>query len=486
MLDSKKSIAKKIIKYVFLIFVISNILLYVGVILINKKAFKELEKDKNQIILKTYAPLVSTSLYLNLTNNLNTLVKQILKNKSITKVEIYQNNRLIITKQKISFKKDKNIILKSKIYEPNTKNKIGKLVLFYFPDKYEHFIKKYNIWVILNLVGVFIIFFIMTIYIKKLLNPLRKLAKFIKEHPQGTLTGKVPYTEKEDEIGLLASSIHEAQNKIMEYSKNLQDVTEHIIKNNVELQKKVDEEVKKAREKDTQLLQQSRLAQMGEMISMIAHQWRQPLSAISTTTGSLNFKLMLDDIDKDELIEEIINIEKYVQHLSKTIDDFRNFFKQNKQKEWISIKKVIEDSVSIIKNVLTSKNITILTEYDCDMDIKTYPNELRQVLLNLIANSKDAILENDTKNPTIIIKSECKDDKVYILCIDNAGGIPENIINNIFNPYFSTKLEKDGTGLGLYMSKIIIKEHCNGEITASNNKTGAVFKIELNKNGGGK
>jgi len=233
------------------------------------------------------------------------------------------------------------------------------------------------------------------------------------------------------------------------------------------------------KEKDKQLLQQSKLAQMGEMISMIAHQWRQPLSAIGSTANNLSLKLMIDDIDKETCLKEIELISQYTQHLSKTIDDFRKFFKETKEKESLSLKRLIEETLQIVQVSLKNNNIALETEFDCTRPLVSYTNELKQVILNLIKNAEDVLKEKKVSNPKITIIAGNDDNSHRLIIKDNGGGIPEEIIDKIYDPYFSTKLEKDGTGLGLYMSKKIIEEHCNGKIQTRNDKEGAVFEITL-------
>ena len=234
------------------------------------------------------------------------------------------------------------------------------------------------------------------------------------------------------------------------------------------LEKKIKEEVEKNRDRDKQMIQQSRLAQMGEMISMIAHQWRQPLSAISNTSNSLNIKAQLNKLNNDLVIEHTNKINSYTQHLSSTIDDFRNFFKPNKEKQKTNYDEIIDSVLSIIETSVINKNIKIVKKLNSKSFFMTYKNEVKQVVLNLIKNAEDILLEKKIKDPviSIITKDEHKN---YILEIsDNAGGIPEYIIDKIFDPYFSTKDAKNGTGLGLYMSKVIIEDHCGGKITVKN------------------
>ena len=242
---------------------------------------------------------------------------------------------------------------------------------------------------------------------------------------------------------------------------------------------KVDTEVAKNREKDKQLMQQSRLVQMGEMTSMIAHQWRQPLSAISSTSASLELKTKLGKVNDEIILKHTKKISEFSQHLSLTIDDFRNFFKTDKEKKEVSLSDIIDSVLSIVEVSITNQNIELVKDLNNEQKISTYPNEIKQVLLNLIKNAEDILLEKSVQNPYIKISTSINGNKNILEVSDNGGGIPDDIIENIFNPYFSTKLEKNGTGLGLYMSKTIIEEHCNGKLSASNDVNGAVFKVEL-------
>jgi len=227
--------------------------------------------------------------------------------------------------------------------------------------------------------------------------------------------------------------------------------------------------------KNRQLLEQSRLAQMGEMISMIAHQWRQPLTAISATSINLILKAKLDKLDNDTAIELGEKISDYSQHLSSTIDDFRDFFKSNKNILDTTYKKLIDSVLSIIESSVINKNIKLKQKLQSEAILSTYPNEIKQVILNLIKNAEDILLEKEIKDPTITI--ETQDNILRVK--DNAGGVPPDIIEKIFNPYFSTKTKKDGTGLGLYMSKTIVEEHCSGSLRVYNDEFGAVFEITL-------
>ena len=279
----------------------------------------------------------------------------------------------------------------------------------------------------------------------------------------------------------VVSPMYDSKNKKIGYSIIGHDVTDkmNLKKLNQTLEERISQEVKNIREKDKQLLKQSRLAQMGEMMSMIAHQWRQPLSAISSTSSAIVLKARLKKLDLGTAVELAEKISHYVHHLSLTIDDFREFFKPNKEEKVVTYAEIIDSVLNIVEDSISNKDIRLIKKFDCRCKIKTYPNEIKQVILNLIKNSEDILLENKIKNPYIKISTHEEMDKVILRVSDNGGGIPVDIIEKIFDPYFSTKTKKDGTGLGLYMSKTIIEEHCGGELSVFNTEDGAVFEIVL-------
>ena len=262
-----------------------------------------------------------------------------------------------------------------------------------------------------------------------------------------------------------------------------------LLKLNQELSNRVEEEVRKNREKDKHILQQSRQAQMGEMISMIAHQWRQPLSAISTVVAGIKLKQVLGKFDletqegreayNENLAVAMNKIEEYVKFLTTTIDDFRNFFKPDKKKEEVRLIALVERTIEIINKAFEVNKISLHVRNESERKIETYANEVMQVILNILKNSEDAFKEKQIEGAQIHVRVYSEEGKEKIEIEDNAGGIPEDIITRVFEPYFSTKQEKNGSGLGLYMSKTIIEEHCGGTIKASNTQNGAIFTIEL-------
>lgn len=258
---------------------------------------------------------------------------------------------------------------------------------------------------------------------------------------------------------------------------------------NQNLASRIEEEVEKNRQKDKHILQQSRMAQMGEMISMIAHQWRQPLGSISAVVAGMKLKILLNkfDLTKEDGREAYIQftheslhkIEEYVRFLTNTIDDFRNFFKPDKHKESISLERLAIRTLEIIGKALEINGITVYMDVQSSKEIMVYANELTQVILNILKNAEDVFKERSVESASIHITIFEEENNQIIAIQDNAGGIPETILPHIFEPYFSTKQEKNGTGLGLYMSKIIIEEHCHGILKVENTPSGARFSIIL-------
>jgi len=258
---------------------------------------------------------------------------------------------------------------------------------------------------------------------------------------------------------------------------------------NSNLEDSIKEAVEEIHYKEILLQNQSRLAQMGEMIAMIAHQWRQPLSAINSAIVNIEvkqnfqYKKLDDKENRDKFLlyntQKLNQIEGYVSFLSETIDNFRDFFNLDKNKIDCSINKTIEMALTIIQSSFDNKGIKISKELDEDSKITIYKNEIIQVILNILINSKDNFEQSDRKNPLIIINTSKIDDTLCISIYDNGGGVSEDILVNIFDPYFSTKSIKNGTGLGLYMSKTIIEEHHKGRLDVNNILDGVKFDIIL-------
>jgi len=248
---------------------------------------------------------------------------------------------------------------------------------------------------------------------------------------------------------------------------------------NDKLESRVKEEVKRSRDKDSILIHNSKLAQMGEMMSLIAHQWRQPLSAISATSTGLQVKIELDKYNEKFFLSSLLKVEDYVKHLSDTIDDFTEFFKPSKKPEFTTLDKLCDKALFILSSSFSKNSILVTTNHQNNVELSTYPNEIIQVLINILKNAENILISREIKEPHIEINTFLKDQKYYIEVIDNGGGIDEKIIDKVFESYFTTKETENSTGLGLYMSKFIIEDSCYGKLEVENIKSGAKFTIIL-------
>ncbi|SFV89888.1 histidine kinase [hydrothermal vent metagenome] len=285
-------------------------------------------------------------------------------------------------------------------------------------------------------------------------------------------------TQKLLEIQKMLSEEVEKKTRELERKKSeLEKKTQELEVLNETLEEKIRIKTEKNRQQEKMLFQQARHAQMGEMISMIAHQWRQPLNAIAAVNATVKLKNDLGVCEQTFVNEKTRLISEHVQHLSSTIDDFRNFFKLDKNKEVRSTTQIIRDTLRLAESALESKLIHVSEEIVQECTILTYPNEVVHVLLNLIKNAEDAIVIRKIDRPFIVVRTTQEGEYAVIEVEDNAGGIELDIMEKIFDPYFTTKENSDGTGLGLYMSKTIIEDHCNGKIEIKNGSSGAVFRL---------
>ncbi len=231
--------------------------------------------------------------------------------------------------------------------------------------------------------------------------------------------------------------------------------------------------------KDKLFMMQSRQAQMGEMLSMIAHQWRQPLSIMTALMDRQRVAILLDKANFDDIIHSYDDLEKQIKYLSNTINDFRDFFKPDKKPTKTKSSTIISKAYSLVEHMMKKSKIDVDFNYHTDNSYTTFEREVEQVILNLFKNAQDAFEERQIKDPHLSITCDEEDEHAIIYIEDNAKGIDPDVIETIFLPYVSTKDQKHGTGLGLYMSKTIVEEHCKGNLDVENTETGAKFTIKI-------
>jgi len=247
------------------------------------------------------------------------------------------------------------------------------------------------------------------------------------------------------------------------------------------LEEKVQEEIKKRQEKEKILFQQSKLAAMGEMIDAVAHQWKQPLNVISANVVGLVVQSQLDMLDEDYIFEFEKNITTQINHMTETLNEFRNFFRPSTKNVSFDARSMIDSVLLLIKDEFMKNNIEIIVNEEQSFTLIGIENEFKHLVINILNNAKDAFIENEIEDRKIIINLIEDDEYKKIEFIDNAGGIPEDIIDNIFTINFTTKEEGKGTGIGLYMSSQIAQKY-HGDLSVENLENGAKFTFSYKKN----
>ncbi|MDZ7818196.1 MAG: ATP-binding protein [Aliarcobacter sp.] len=362
----------------------------------------------------------------------------------------------------------------------------------------------------LNFLFFFTILFILSIFIsyifsKSISNPIVRLNKISNEISKGNLNLRSDY-KNDDEVGELSqtfntmiSAIDETQKQLKLSYEKLEDRVSQRTKDldttnklleiktieleelNKSLDKKIKEEIEKRIQQESILIQQSRLAATGEMIGNIAHQWRQPLSLISTCASGIKLEKDFGISTKESEVEKLNTIIQSSNYLSKTIDDFRDFFKPNKEKSFFLIKNMTKQAVSLVSASFNFHYIKIEEKFKTINKVYGYPNEFSQAVLNVLSNAKDVLIEKKIENPYVYINIYENEEFGFLEIEDNAGGINPDIQMKIFEPYFTTKDKNQGTGIGLYMSKMIIEKNMNGKLTVENTLIGAKFIFAIPK-----
>ena len=289
-----------------------------------------------------------------------------------------------------------------------------------------------------------------------------------------------------DEFGMLAQgfnamldAIREREAALANYQAGLEEAvrqrTEELKQLNASLERRVQEEVAKNREKDHLLIQQSRFAALGEMIGNIAHQWRQPINALTLLLTNIKDAYEYKELDQAYLDKSVKTGQTIIQRMSTTIDDFRNFFKPNKEKARFSVNEAVADALNILEAAFKNGNIVVSVDEGESVMVYGFRNEYSQVLVNLLSNAKEAIQQRHVGEGLIRVVISRTVGRAVVAVEDNGGGIPGDILTRVFDPYFTTK--EKGTGIGLYMSKMIIEHSMNGSIEASNIDGGSKFIV---------
>lgn len=380
-------------------------------------------------------------------------------------------NRLLISEIKLpnyTLGDSYNVEYKENVYSPDrfdTKDIIGTIEIAYGHYMLKDLASKYTSVGILLVVLLILYFYLEMRLLKGLLRPLKKIATNIKGYMPGDRLSFESFSKNKDDV------IFEIANGFMHMQKNIDDAI---------AEKKLKEESDRA--KDAFLLKQSRFIEMGTMISNIAHQWKQPLNIIQLCMTDLTIKSIMGDVDlkyQEKLFKEI---ENQVSFMSKTIDIFKNFLEEDHKKknlEQFFIKKAIEDSMQLLESMFDNKKISIEANLDSTASVYGSIGEIEQVILIIIHNAIDAITGRGVHNGKITIECHVEKRSNVIKICDNGGGFDSSLSDKLFDAYFTTKHQSQGTGLGLFIAKTIVEMKFNGSIEAKNFNDGSLFVIKL-------
>ncbi|HEY3307671.1 MAG TPA: cache domain-containing protein [Desulfuromonadaceae bacterium] len=360
--------------------------------------------------------------------------------------------------------------------------------------------KAEHYFAIVILVGTLLLLLFTWLIMKRLMSPLAAVTRHLEQLPQKTDAARLIKIKSDDEIGVMAKAFNSLLNTLDKQQESLHEQTllleqevaerqqaqealanskQQLERLNSALEERIIATISDLREKDRILIQQSRLAAMGEMINNIAHQWRQPLNNLALIIQNLQLSFKSGQLSQAEMDREINIVMSTIMYMSSTIDDFRNFFRKDKDRQVFQVNHVLRSTIEFVSASLKNSNIALDIETPETVNAIGYPNEYSQALLNILSNAKDVLTDGYITGARIRIRAFSENGSAVVTILDNGGGIPDLILHKIFDPYFSTKMAGKGTGIGLYMSKVIIEQNMGGSLTVGNIKGGAEFRIEV-------
>jgi len=434
----------------------------------------ESERSKIELVTQTLKPVISTYLTFDQQDMLSDTIRTFFQNPNILDVSLIDANDNVIYEQHYPHSKtQETITLSEPLIDPITHQLQATLIISYSNNFVDELHTKLFMQLIFLSLFALLIFSITYWYFRKQFFVLRLLSNWMGNYSMD----KTSEPFKSDNTNYEIMTITTSANKMVETIDDYRCQMEQI---NNELEHRVENEISKRREKEQLLVQQSRLAAMGEMIESIAHQWRQPLNIIGLAVANLTMKRTLGLLENDEIDKNSAIINNNLAFMSNTIDDFRNFFNIDKECLSFDPAQPIEEVFALLGEQLRYSNITYHVHKHCDQEIFGVVNEFKQVILNIINNAQDAIKSKQDQNGgKIEVTLRCDAHHLFIDIGDTGGGVPSVIVERIFDPYFTTKLHNKGTGIGLYMSKVIIEQHFEGSLSVSNTDDGALFTLTL-------
>lgn len=458
-------------------------LLYIAVIVpififiqINvSSVLNESERAKIELVTQTLNPIISTYLTFDQQEMLSDVMRTFFQNPNILQVSLIDADNHVIFEQHYPHSKtQETITLSEPVFDSITHQKQATLIIGYSNAFVHDLQTKLLMQLVLLSLFALLIFSITYWYFRKQFFVLRLLSNWMGSYSIDKAS--VPFKSNNTNTEIL--TITSSANTMLETIDNFRHQMEQI---NNELENRVEREITKRREKEQLLIHQSRLAAMGEMIESIAHQWRQPLNIIGLAVADITMKRTLGVLENEEIEKNSAIINNNIAFMSNTIDDFRTFFNMDKKCVYFDPAQPIHEIFTLISEQLRYASITYRIDEQCHKEIFGVVNEFKQVILNIVNNAKDAIKSKQYPNAVekIEVTLRCDPNHLYVDISDTGGGVPPEIADRIFEPYFTTKLHNKGTGIGLYMSKVIIEQHFEGTLRVSNSDEGAIFTLTM-------
>ena len=450
---------------------------------VTKQNLKASEEEKIRTVVNTILPVISINLSFGFEESVRELLDSLpAGNNNILGAQIIDRHGNELYAKYLSpeygalfpEKEARFFYHSSPILDPVTQEKLGTLNIAYSNRYYQKILGEYQKFLMMTIIPTMAAFILFALFFYRKLRPLKTLSKRLEAYRPGSGDADLAEIPGYDEIAVINNSAARMVAKIKEYTDTLNDL-------NANLEKKIKKEVEKNREKDQILIRQSRQAALGEMIGNIAHQWRQPINSLGLIIQDIEEAHEHNELDAVYIDKAINQSMELITHMSDTIDDFRNFFLPNKDKSYFLISEAVDNALNIIGAALAHADIRVHKTLAPNMHIYTFKNELTQVIINILNNSKDAFKAVESEDKQILIEAlPDEEHQAYILTLtDNAGGIDTAIIDKIFDPYFTTKHKDQGTGIGLYMAKSIIENNMGGRLEATNVDHGVRLCITL-------
>lgn len=457
------------------VFLIITIPIYIFGTFYIKELLQNSEHEKIKLMVNTLKPAIALNLSFDQIEEVKSILETVLKEKNIMQIEFNsQEMQKSFIKKKIS---PENLLLyQTEIIDPFESRNVSTLKVYY---SNEYLIALYNkITTILVIISLFslVVFFSFYLFMRKEFKALTHIANTFQNYSK---TDKevlpIETTSNTIEIKTIAKTANEMIKNISNYFQELQSL-------NNELEKRVEEKAKELHLKEKMLIHQSRQAAMGEMIESIAHQWRQPLNVIGIASANIEMQHDFGIKDDENFKEKMQIISTNINYMSNTIDDFRDFLNPDRELTYFDPKKAIEDVYKILSAQLKNNDIELSITTEQPLQLYGVENEFKQVVFIIINNSQDAIksLQKDSKvehgSIQVVISQKNKNNTISFY--DNGGGIKDDVVNSIFNPYFTTKFASSGTGIGLYIAKNIIESRMHGKLYTYNITNGCCFQIQ--------